>query len=201
MLEEAQQSASTDAIRQQEVMLLNQIQTMIENHKDYEQFASEILEAIVAHESSNELATKAFALEKQQSAYNQVLTSFLTEVERMTQSAVNVTENEEQHAITGMLSLVGIALSVGLLIGLFISRQLVYSLRHACEVAEQMADGNFDVNIRADGDDDVGRLLKSMRTMAHSLGDMVSAVMVSADKIADEVVGLSAVAKLEPSGR
>ncbi|MDW6004493.1 methyl-accepting chemotaxis protein [Vibrio mangrovi] len=187
-----QQNASE--LSPEEQRLQQHLNVVVSHHKLYENSAEEILQAIIGHENSQTLSDKARQLEVQQDAQNQELASLLTEVEKMTESSLNQTEAEEQQAISGMILLVMIALSAGLLIGLFISRQLVHSLSYACTVAEQMARGNFDIDVQVDRNDEVGRLLASMRTMADSLGNIVSSVMNSSHTIATAVVELATVA-------
>ncbi|SHO59345.1 methyl-accepting chemotaxis protein [Vibrio quintilis] len=194
LLDDAAEHSTMQNIREQEKRLSDQLVRIMQLHQHYEQSAGEILDAILAQETGEMLTLKATELERQQEDHNQVLATFLRQVENMTQSAVNTTEQEEQNAIIGMLLLMLIALVAGIFIGLWISRQIVRSLSHACYVAEEMAQGHFDVDIRVEGRDEVGRVLRSMKLMAESLGDVVGKVMRSADTIAAAVTELSVVA-------
>ncbi|WP_197413104.1 methyl-accepting chemotaxis protein [Vibrio sp. MEBiC08052] len=181
-------------IFEKERRLLQHLDAVIAHHQRYEDSATEILQAVVEHQNSQTLSEKAQQLEVQQTAQNQELGALLAEVEKLTESSLMQTELEEQQAIWGMILLVIIALSVGLLIGLFISRQLVHSLSYACTIAEQMAQGNFDLDVQVDRHDEVGRLLGAMQTMSNSLGNIVSSVMNSSYSIATSVVELATVA-------
>ncbi|MDW6094122.1 HAMP domain-containing methyl-accepting chemotaxis protein [Vibrio rhizosphaerae] len=187
------QSHRNDGV-EKEQRLLQHLSAVITHHQRYEDTAAEILQAVVEHKNNQALSVKAQQLEEQQTAQNQELSALLAEVEQLTESSLVQTELEEQQAIWGMVLLVVIALSVGLLIGLFISRQLVHSLSYACSVAEQMAQGNFDLDVQVDRRDEVGRLLGSMQMMSNSLGNIVSSVMSSSYSIATSVVELSTVA-------
>ncbi|SJN52993.1 Methyl-accepting chemotaxis protein McpS [Vibrio ruber DSM 16370] len=179
---------------EKEQRLLQHLNAVIEHHQSYEHSAAEILQAIADRKNGQVLSEKAQQLEVQQTAQNRQLGALLTEVEKLTESSLMQTELEEQQAIWGMILLVAIALLVGLLIGFFISRQLVHSLSYACTIAEQMAQGNFDLDIQVDRRDEVGRLLNAMQTMSDSLGKIVSSVMSSSYSIATAVVELSTVA-------
>ncbi|WNJ97528.1 methyl-accepting chemotaxis protein [Vibrio ruber] len=179
---------------EKERRLLQHLNAVIEHHQSYEHSAAEILQAIADRKNGQVLSEKTQQLEVQQTAQNRQLGALLTEVEKLTESSLMQTELEEQQAIWGMILLVAIALLIGLLIGFFISRQLVHSLSYACTIAEQMAQGNFDLDIQVDRRDEVGRLLNAMQTMSDSLGKIVSSVMSSSYSIATAVVELSTVA-------
>ncbi|CAM3932413.1 Methyl-accepting chemotaxis protein McpS [Vibrio aerogenes CECT 7868] len=194
LLDSSTSHSVMENIREQEKRLSAQLMTIMQLHQHYEKSAGEILDAILADETGETLTLKATELERQQDDHNQLLATFLKQVENMTQSAVNTTEQEEQHAIFGMILLMIIALVVGIFIGLWISRQIVKSLSHACHIAEEMAQGHFDVDIRIEGRDEVGRVLQSMKLMSESLGQVVSKVMRSADAIGGAVTELSVVA-------
>ncbi|SIO96388.1 methyl-accepting chemotaxis protein [Vibrio spartinae] len=183
-----------DGMLEKEQRLLQHLNAVIVHRQRYEDSATEILQAVADHQTSQTLSEKAQQLEAQQTAQNHELGALLAEVEKLTTSSLMQTELEEQQAIWGMVLLVAIALSVGLLIGLFISRQLVHSLSYACTVAEQMAQGNFDLDVQVDRHDEVGRLLGAMQMMSNALGNIVSSVMKSSDSIATSVVELSTVA-------
>ncbi|ASA57499.1 methyl-accepting chemotaxis protein [Vibrio gazogenes] len=179
---------------EKEQRLLQHLNAVIAHHQRYEESAVEILQAVAERKTSQTLSEQAQQLEAQQTAQNHELSALLAEVEKLTESSLMQTELEEQQAIWGMVLLVAISLSIGLLIGLFISRQLVHSLSYACTVAEQMAQGNFALDVQVDRRDEVGRLLSAMQMMSNALGNIVSSVMNSSDSIATSVVELATVA-------
>ncbi|SHF49396.1 methyl-accepting chemotaxis protein [Vibrio gazogenes DSM 21264] len=183
-----------DGVLEKEQRLLQHLNAVITHHQRYEDSATEILQAVAEHKTSQTLSEQARQLEAQQTVQNHELSALLAEVEKLTESSLMQTELEEQQAIWGMVLLVAVSLSVGLLIGLFISRQLVHSLSYACTVAEQMSQGNFDLDVQVDRHDEVGRLLGAMQMMSNSLGNIVSSVMNSSDSIATSVVELATVA-------
>ncbi len=179
---------------EKEQRLLQHLNAVIAHHQRYEESAAEILQAVAERKTSQTLSEQAQQLEAQQTAQNHELSALLAEVEKLTESSLMQTELEEQQAIWGMVLLVAISLSIGLLIGLFTSRQLVHSLSYACTVAEQMAQGNFALDVQVDRRDEVGRLLSAMQMMSNALGNIVSSVMNSSDSIATSVVELATVA-------
>ncbi|MDP3082642.1 MAG: Tar ligand binding domain-containing protein, partial [Rubrivivax sp.] len=83
-------------------------------------------------------------------------------------------------AIGAMAAGVGFAV----LFGLFLIRGLTRSLDHAVEVADAVAAGNLDTTIRAEGQDEVARLLRSMTAMRDQLARVVGEVRQNADSVA-----------------
>ncbi|HEX2654688.1 MAG TPA: EAL domain-containing protein [Xanthobacteraceae bacterium] len=68
-----------------------------------------------------------------------------------------------------ILALAGLALAVGAVCALLVTRSIVRPLREAVDVAEKVAQGNLATGIDADGRDETGQLLRSLGIMTESL--------------------------------
>jgi NtrC-family two-component system sensor histidine kinase KinB len=68
-------------------------------------------------------------------------------------------------------SAVGLAaIGLGLGFSMLLSRRLVHPIRQMMEVSEALAAGNYDVQVRARGADELSRLAESFNAMAQKLG-------------------------------
>jgi methyl-accepting chemotaxis protein-1 (serine sensor receptor) len=84
------------------------------------------------------------------------------------------------------VALAAVLLGIGLAVvfGRLIVRSLSRSLAHAVEAADAVADGDLTRTIRADGRDEVARLLQAMVKMRDNLARVVSGVRENAESVA-----------------
>jgi methyl-accepting chemotaxis protein len=83
-----------------------------------------------------------------------------------------------------MYSLSGIALAIGILIAMFVTRSITRPLSAGVTVADSMAKGDLSMNIEEGGKDETGQLLNSMKSMVEKLRGIVSDVIAAADNVA-----------------
>ncbi len=95
-------------------------------------------------------------------------------------------------ASTVMLIGLFIALLLGSVTAIYISRGITRPLIRAVEVSNQMSNGDLTLNIEVDSKDEVGDLLAAMRNMLERLRDTLSDVKASADNVASGSQELSA---------
>jgi methyl-accepting chemotaxis protein len=82
------------------------------------------------------------------------------------------------------VGLTALALIIGSVLALLISRSITRPIAKAVSVAEKVAAGDLSTRIDVDGSDETAQLLQSLQTMTHGLVSIVSQVRNSSDSIA-----------------
>ncbi len=175
--------------------LIQELATLEQHHKSYEQVLFSIIDALDADKNSTEMTSQVFKFEQTQQSLNSELEHFLGSLEQATEKAVLVTEEQEHEALIGMMTLSIVSVVFGLSVGVLFSRRIVSSMKRARNVAAAMAEGNFDQKIEVKSNDEIGQLMSSMNAMASSLSKMIGEVMSRTDAVAATVTQLSAVAE------
>ncbi|MGO1297426.1 MAG: methyl-accepting chemotaxis protein [Vibrio sp.] len=177
------------------VALSSQLEAINANHHAYEKLIVEVLDGLKAGRAAGELSSVVYNLEQQQTKFDNDLEQFLSHLEAATQSAVGVTKQEEHQALTYMIAISVASIVIGLLLGIILSRYLVKGMTEACNMAKEMAKGNFNQFSPVKSKDETGMLINDMNNVCQSLSTMVGHVIERADSIAATVVELSSVAE------
>ncbi|MGF6970412.1 methyl-accepting chemotaxis protein [Paraburkholderia sp. WC7.3g] len=82
-----------------------------------------------------------------------------------------------------VLVLAALALAVGGACALLVTRSIVRPLHVAVDAAEKVAQGNLATRIDADGRDETGQLLRSLRSMTESLSNTVGEIRMGAESV------------------
>ena len=86
----------------------------------------------------------------------------------------------------------GVAIVLGIVITLLLSRSITIPVRKGVMVATEMASGNLDVSITAWGRDELGQLLIALQNMVEKLRTVVADVKIAANNVASGSEQLSA---------
>ncbi len=84
----------------------------------------------------------------------------------------------------GIWLMVGVALSLGGLVGWLLTRSLTQPLRYAALSADRIAGGDLSLQLQAERGDELGDLLRALAHMQEALNQSVGTVKRSADSIA-----------------
>jgi methyl-accepting chemotaxis protein len=103
-------------------------------------------------------------------------------------------------ARTLMLALAGVALVLGVVLAVMVTRSITTPINEAVRVAQTVASGNLNSIIETDSDDETGQLLKALKEMNTSLQHIVGQVRGGADSIATGSVQIAS-GNLELSSR
>ncbi len=95
---------------------------------------------------------------------------------------------------TVLLIVVGVAVALGIILGLALSRLISVPLREAVGVADALAKGDLTVRIQERGKDETGQLLSAMKRMVGKLAQVITEVRGATDSLssASEEVGATA---------
>ncbi len=98
-------------------------------------------------------------------------------------------ESDELSEQTGtstmtMIAVIIVAMGAAILFGLYISRMISNPVRKLVHGANQIADGNLDVEIDVDTRDEIGKLAEAFRRMSDNLNEIMSNVQRAAEQVA-----------------
>ncbi|MCE0495848.1 methyl-accepting chemotaxis protein [Vibrio salinus] len=195
LMNDAIQHALTPELQQKAMTLNHDLEGIIRHHKNYEEQATTVLQLIVSKQDDSLIYSNLKRVESLQDMLNSELSNFLTQVETLTKDAVIKTKQDEEYAFIGMLSIALVSLFLGMTIGLLIARQMIHSLRKACYVAEEVARGNFTVEIDDSQNDEIGLLLKALNKTSRSLNSVVHTIKSATNTIAETITELATVSK------
>jgi len=87
-------------------------------------------------------------------------------------------------AVTTTLAMSGLALLLGAMFALTITRSITRPVAQAISVAKQLADGDLSVQVTVTSNDEVGQLLGTMSAMVERLREVVEGVTAAASGVA-----------------
>ena len=143
MLNEALAYPQSSELRDKTQQLTQEITNIIRVYRDYDLKLATVVAAIQQHTNPAALVQQVNELEQTQTEFNTQLSQFALRLEQMTQTAVTVTENEEQDAIYGLVVISSIALILGLVIGIAFSQYIVRSIMRLGNAAAMREAGSF----------------------------------------------------------
>jgi methyl-accepting chemotaxis protein len=103
--------------------------------------------------------------------------------DKLDQQVTKTAIAEKNTLVAGLILLVLVAVSVSAVAGIFTIAGITKRLRLAADVARTVAEGDLSRHIDTGRDDELGRVLQSMREMNGSLADIVGRVRDSAQKV------------------
>ncbi|MGH1382056.1 MAG: methyl-accepting chemotaxis protein [Shewanella xiamenensis] len=195
MLNEALAYPQSSELRDKTQQLTQEITNIIRVYRDYDLKLATVVAAIQQRTNPAALVQQVNELEQTQGEFNTQLSQFALRLEQMTQTAVTVTENEEQDAIYGLIVISSIALILGLVIGIAFSQYIVRSIMRLRNAAAMMESGDFSRELKVESKDELGELTVSMNQMALTLSKTVGHVISRSQEIASMVTELNAVAE------
>jgi methyl-accepting chemotaxis protein len=165
---------------------LEQVLTSQDGHQQLEKIAqarSKVLEIngqLSALRNRGELAPARQMLDSQLlpavALYNQAQTDLVTQQERMRDQALaDSAQDRDAAMLVGSAALLAVVV-LGLLLSIVIVRQITVPLDQAVALADTIAAGDLTAEVQDDRKDELGRLLRSLQTMAQRLRDVVSEV-------------------------
>ncbi|EJN6826810.1 methyl-accepting chemotaxis protein [Vibrio cidicii] len=174
--------------------LSHDFQVLQQEQGSFQQQLDRFLKDAALGVNSSELTDKAADLDALETKLNSLTEAIAIKIKDATEKSVNLTLEEEQEAIHGMMLVSVFGLVVGSVLGLLMSKQIVKSLAYARNLAYKIAHGDLTQRAQVDSKDEIGQLLTHMNSMAQALESMVGEVIDRANTIASTVTQLTAVA-------
>ncbi|MFJ3446766.1 methyl-accepting chemotaxis protein [Pseudomonas sichuanensis] len=120
--------------------------------------------------------------------------------QEMTLSQTKVRDQGTQQAKTLLAGATALALLLGVLAALAITRQIIVPLRQTLTAAERVANGDLSQDLQADRRDELGQLQASMQRMTQGLRQLISGIGDGVTQIASAAEELSAVTEQTSAG-
>ena len=124
----------------------------------------------------------------------------LSASQEMTLSQTKVRDQGTQQAKTLLAGATALALLLGVLAALAITRQIIVPLRQTLSAAERVANGDLSQDLQADRRDELGQLQASMQRMTQGLRQLISGIGDGVTQIASAAEELSAVTEQTSAG-
>lgn len=116
----------------------------------------------------------------QEAAINELVAQKLKAAERT--SAENTATAKS--AIFIMIALVVFAMSLAIILGIWIARLISKPINQIVEVAGKAADGDLDVELSVQTKDEIGQLAAAFNHMTHNINEVMLNISASADQVA-----------------
>ena len=162
-------SARTAEMRTEFTHLLDILKKADGERSAYEVLANKALKMAEGGErlSGGALASK---IEKTEDHIVHELEKALVEIEKFTADAMLIVEQHEQFAMTLLIAVTCIAVVVGILLGVFLSRSITKPVVEMTKVMDQLAQGEREVEIPSVGrKDEVGVMADSVQVFKENL--------------------------------
>ncbi|MDH0733818.1 HAMP domain-containing methyl-accepting chemotaxis protein, partial [Pseudomonas sichuanensis] len=124
----------------------------------------------------------------------------LSASQEMTLSQTKVRDQGTQQAKTLLAGATALALLLGVLAALAITRQIIVPLRQTLSAAERVANGDLSQDLQVDRRDELGQLQASMQRMTQGLRQLISGIGDGVTQIASAAEELSAVTEQTSAG-
>ncbi|QXI30244.1 methyl-accepting chemotaxis protein [Pseudomonas vanderleydeniana] len=145
---------------------------------------------------SDKLTEYTGLLEQEKKVYQQLHERAAQVVERVNQAYAAEDQSMQAELKKNSLLIIGssaLALLVGLVAALVITRLIVAPLRSVISVAQQIAAGDLSATIEVRRRDEIGQLMLAMQQMGEGLSGIVSGLQAGIEQLANSAHSLSAV--------
>ena len=144
-------------------------------------YTNAMIEFLDTWEANNEIGTK------RDTVANNVLQSTGETSDAGLKNTIDISNNtmdKLSSSSTTMVTGLIVAILLGIAIAYFITRAITVPMIKGVDVANSLAKGDLTVDVNVDSNDEIGLLMKSMKSMIESLKGVISDVMTSADNVA-----------------
>ena len=115
----------------------------------------------------------------------------LDESEKISTANVQHSKQEFLWLRNSLLALGVLAAVAAVVLGMATTRSIVHPLEQAAQASREFAQGNLSRELKADGQDEIARMLTEMEAMRGNLSGIVSSVRMSADGVATASVEIA----------
>lgn len=103
-------------------------------------------------------------------------------------------EASYEKARVSLLGASVLAVIVGILISVFLSRSIIRPIGHAVEITQRVASGDFTARIDVESGDEIGKLLQAIKGMNEALGHVIRQARENSQKVAGAAAEVSTAA-------
>lgn len=171
------------------------LDTITDHHLSYEKHVTEIFDELINNNMQRAQKLTEDVIHEEEKIDDE-LKDLLFEIEDFTLQASASAEQYERDAVRFLIILTAFTICFGSVIAFFIIRNLNKGISIAVSTAKTISSGDLSQDIEIRGNDEIGQLLESLRSMKSILNDIMSEISSSAIRIAATSEELSAVSEL-----
>lgn len=179
----AKQFAHNDEAAKEFAHVETLLKKIEKQHETYEQHAHEAMAALTKGDLQHAHKISEIA-EHEEEQIDHELEALLIELEKFTAAAALTAEKNEHIAVRLLIILAAIGFVTGTLLAITIIRNLNKGITLAVNTAEAISAGDLSQEVKLLGNDEIGRLLKSLSTMRASLFKIINEVSSSSTQLA-----------------
>lgn len=189
---EAIKRAHTEQDRAEFEQVLTKLTAIEEAHTQYDDHVGQVLGLLTEGQvyQALELAEK---VESEEERIDHELEALLFEIERFTNDAAKKAEEHEHQAQAVLLWIVVFSLLTGILLAVWIVRDITRRIAYGISIAETVASGDLRQAVAVNGDDEIGRLLAALAAMRDDLFRVINEMHQSSNSLSVSAEELSTV--------
>ncbi|MBB1486210.1 methyl-accepting chemotaxis protein [Oceanospirillum sediminis] len=152
-------------------MVLKKLAEIKQEHHDFEAMAYQVFDLMEKGKTAERaLTARVF---QNENMLDQHLKQLLAEIEQFTHAAAERALEHEREAFMVQLVSVLLAICIGVLTSWLISHNVICRLAVTASEMKKVSEGDLTVDICVDGDDEIGKLQRSMKQMQQALLEII----------------------------
>jgi len=183
--EDAAKRAKTSEAKKEFEEALEHLKVIAKEHDDIDE---QVLQIFALIQQGNVYGAEVLAekVEKEGDELDHKLDQFVKRIDKFTDEATLKAGQDEEEALRGMLTISGISLVFGIVMGIFITLSITRPLKEAVTINNRLSEGDLgiDIQVNMKRKDEIGQLLISMRHMVEKLSEIVANVQDGATNVA-----------------
>jgi methyl-accepting chemotaxis protein len=201
LVHHAIQAAHTEEQRQEFETVGAQLEKITKHHEDYEHHLQQAF-ALIHQGRLQDAEQLAEKVEIEKEALDHELEQLLKEIESFTETSAKKAEADEHAAFSGMVTITMVALIMGLVMGVFISRGITGPINNAVARLKDIAQGEGDLTQRLEVDtrDELGDMATWFNTFLQNLQAMIKDIATNSVTLSNASTELSAISQQMSAG-
>jgi methyl-accepting chemotaxis protein len=170
-------------------------------HAIYDRHAREVF-ALLRDSKTLEATELSEGVEAEEEALDRDLEKFLKHIEKFTLAAATKAKADEHAAFTGMMTITGATLIIGLIMGFLVTRSITRPINKAVARLKDIAEGEGDLTQRleADSRDELGEMANWFNTFLKNLQAIIKDITANAVTLSNASTELSAISQQMSAG-
>ena len=163
-------------------LMSEELETINKEHRELELHGIASMAAIENHELDKSEAL-ALQVEKEEDHLTTHLEKLLTKIERFTLEASETALSHEKSAVSIILTVLALAIAVGIVISMFITRNITSRLKGAVETMHLVAKGDLTKKVTVSGGDEISQMLSALEDTRQNLRVIIGDLSETANQL------------------
>lgn len=163
-------------------LMSEELETINKEHRELELHGIASMAAIENHELDKSEAL-ALQVEKEEDHLTTHLEKLLTKIEKFTLEASETALSHEKSAVSIILTVLALAIAVGIVISMFITRNITSRLKGAVETMHLVAKGDLTKKVTVSGGDEISQMLSALEDTRQNLRVIIGDLSETANQL------------------